>query len=1061
MRCHLLVERIIGRRFHPSAKRQNVGGIVQFQTLFFMTIVGLTAFLASAAAADAAEPKVDFNFEIRPLLSDRCFKCHGPDESNREAELRLDSQDGAFADLDLDDADAVIVAGKSERSELWHRIASDDPDVVMPPADSNLSLSDEEKKLIQRWIDEGAEWKRHWSFIPVRRPAVPEVGESDWPRNSIDHFTLHRMESAGFQPAEIAGPEQLIRRVCFDLTGLPPTVEQVRQFQADHSPEAYERLVDELLASERFGERMAADWLDVARYSDTYGYQVDRDRFVWPWRDWVIRALNRNLSYDQFVAQQLAGDLMPGATKDQILATTFNRLHPQKVEGGSVPEEFRIEYVTDRAQTVSTAFLGLTMECARCHDHKYDPLSQREYYSLVSFFDNIDEAGLYSYFTNSVPTPTLRMSDAAQEKRSGDAAAKVAAATRALEKARVGAQERYAKWLSSTKQLEKPAEIPGQVAHLDFENDIKGPNSQVEGRIGKAVQLTGDDGVKTKVGNFARWQPFSVSLWLQTPDEKERAVVFHRSRAWTDAASRGYQLLIEDGQLSASLIHFWPGNAIRIRTREKLPVAKWVHVVMNYDGSSQAEGLTLFVNGRTAETTVVRDNLYKNITGGGGNTITIGERFRDRGFTGGMVDDFRVFDRQLTDVEIQQVAGLGSVEQRFKSVREGDQKNSLFEYYVANHDAEHISALAALLEARKAACQLQDALQEIMVMQEMPAERTTFLLNRGSYDQPTEPVKSETPVNVLGFNPSLPRNRLGLAQWMADRENPLPSRVAVNRLWQLCFGEGLVRTPEDFGSQGALPTHPALLDWLADDFMSHDWDIKRMMKQIVMSSTYRQSSRPREGNPDDPENNMLARTFVFRLPAEMLRDNALAVSGLLVDEIGGAPAKPYELEVSFKPTKPDSGKGLYRRSLYTYWKRTAPAPMMMTLDASKREVCRVKRERTDSPLQAFVMLNGPQFIEAARVLAAKALAEQPDPDEAIRSTFLRLTSRDPEAAELKVMRNLFDNELKTFSNDTEAARKLISIGGAPVAEDTEPAEVAAMTIVVSTLMNYDESVMHR
>ena len=459
---------------------------------------------------------------------------------------------------------------------------------------------------------------------------------------------LRRLESAKLEPAPPAARHRLLRRLTFDLTGLPPTLQEIDEFLADKSPAAYERAVDRLLKSERFGERMAAMWLDAARYSDTFGYQVDRDRFVWPWRDWVIRAFNNNLPYDQFLTEQLAGDLLPGCSDDQVLATTFNRLHPQKVEGGSTEEEFRVEYVSDRTQTIGTAFLGLTLECCRCHDHKYDPLSQKEYYQLSAFLDKIDESGLYSYFTQSVPTPTLLMADEATNDKLAALERQIAAAESQLQQTARQRREAFAAWLADPA---KP-ELPGRVAHLDFENQGDGANRGVPGRFGKAVRLSGDDGIGLKVGNFPRYAPFSVSLWINTPDVKERAVVFHRSRAWTDAGSRGYQLLLEEGRLSASLIHFWPGNAIRVKTKAAAPVGKWLHVAVTYDGSSRAGGLRIFVDGAEAETDTVRDNLYKQITGGGGDNITIGERFRDRGFTNGLVDEFQVFDRQLTALEV-------------------------------------------------------------------------------------------------------------------------------------------------------------------------------------------------------------------------------------------------------------------------------------------------------------------------------------------------------------------------------------------------------------------------
>lgn len=999
----------------------------------------------------SAQERVDFNFDVKPILSDRCFACHGPDAENRAADLRLDTREGAFAKSESGEVDFVIRPGDPARSELIRRITSTDPDVRMPPPDSKLSLTADEIDTVKKWVREGAEWRDHWSFIPLPKEVpVPQV-DGAWPRNKIDHFVMQRLREAGMQPQSEAGKERLLRRVTFDLTGLPPTTEEVDAFLEDSSADAWERVVDRLLASEAYGERMASEWLDVARYSDTYGYQVDRDRYVWPWRDWVIKAFNRNLSYRDFVTQQLAGDLLPEAGQEQVLATTFNRLHPQKVEGGSVPEEFRVEYVADRTQTFATAFLGLTLECARCHDHKYDPIEQKEYYELFAFFNNIDEAGLYSYFTPAVPTPTLLLTEGGPGKQLAQAKSKVRAAEAELQKSRASSVQRFEKWRAEGGAIEPT----GQVAYLNCDQP-SGPNTNVPGVVGQALRLTGDDAVGTKVGNFRRFEPFSVSLWMKTPDHKERAVIFHRSRAWTDAGSRGYQLLLEDGRLSASLIHFWPGNAIRVRARRPIPVDEWIHVTVTWDGSSRARGLRLFVNGASEPVDVVRDALTKQITGGGGDHIAIGERFRDNGFKGGSVDEFRVFNRELTAGEARQLAARPDEKPESTT-------DELREFFLSAVDPASQKAMAALQESRKAQCELYDRITEIMVMRELKSPRSTYVLARGAYDAPAAQVNAETPDVFPSFPDDKPRNRLGLADWLFSENHPLTARVVVNRYWQLLFGEGLVRTPEDFGSQGALPTHPQLLDWLARDFMDSGWDIKRLLKQMVMSATYRQdSSAPEELMRLDPENRLLARFPAYRLPAEMLRDNALAVSDLLVRRIGGPPVRPYEVEVSFKPAKRDKGDGLYRRSLYTYWKRTGPAPVMMTLDASKRDVCRVKRERTSSPLQAFVVLNGPQFVEAARALSDRLLSKHgADQSAVLSSLFRRLTSRHPSPNEAKILAELYERELEGFRADSGRADAYLKQGDYQPKSGADPARLAATTVVANALLGLDEAIMKR
>jgi len=924
---------------------------VRLAACFVLGFAWVPAVLAAepdAADRAAGSGEIEFNRDIRPILSENCFFCHGPDSATREAGLRLDVR--------ADAVESSIEPGDASASELVSRIFHDDADWVMPPPTTGRRLTEDQKELLRRWIDSGAEYQSHWSFVAPKKADLPTPLPA-WAKNPIDHFVLEKMRSKGLEPQAEADRETLIRRVTFDLTGLPPTLKEIDAFLNDASSDAYEQLVDRLLASSRYGERMTADWLDVARYSDSYGMQVDRDRRVWPYRDWVIDAFNSGMPYDRFITEQLAGDLLPGATDSQILATAFNRLHPQECEGGSVPEEFRIEYVADRTQTVVTAFLGLTLECCRCHDHKYDPLSQREYYQLTSFFDNVDEAGLYSYFTESCPTPTLTLPSDDQRQQLAALNDAVERLQRRLPELRSEREPAFQDWLASLgktvhaepvkEESVKPdsdrvTEIAGQIAYLDFEAAAPAGNTSVPGYKGQAVRIGGDDAVSTGVGNFHRWQPFTASLWMRVPDHKERAVVFHRSRAWTDAASRGYELLIEDGHLLASLIHFWPGNQVAIRAVEPIAIDAWVHVTVSWDGSSRAEGLAIYVNGQPAKTEVVRDALTKDITGGGGDEIAIGARFRDRGFIGGLVDEFRVFDRRLSDLEIAELASPGTIDQALLSAMSGEAASGeaiseatierLRDHYFASVDTAYAEHLSELRSARQAAFSLGDSLTEIMVMREMPDPRQTYLLARGAYDAATDPVESRTPESLPPWNPDWPENRLGFAKWLVDPDHPLTSRVAVNRFWQSIFGRGLVDTPEDFGSQGALPSHPELLDWLAVDFIQSGWDVKGLLRLMVTSATYRQAS----GGDDaaDPENIYLSRAPRYRWPAEMLRDNALAISGLLAERIGGEPAKPYEVESSFKPVGRDKGDGLYRRSLYTYWNRTGPAPALTTLDAA-------------------------------------------------------------------------------------------------------------------------------
>jgi hypothetical protein len=1031
-----------------------------------------------SGATSAFGQAVDFESQIKPLLSDRCFACHGPDENARKADLQLHTREGAFAKL-ADDLE-VITPGKPLASELYRRITTTDPDDLMPPPESKRELSAGEKELIRRWIEQGAEWREHWAFVSVADVELPALDQTAWPKNEIDHFTLAKQREANVEPSPLAKREQRFRRLSFDLTGLPPTLAELDNFLTDDSFVAYGKAVDRLLGSPRLGERLAVHWLDLARYSDTYGYQVDRNRFVWPWRDWVIRAFNENLPYDDFLTWQLAGDLLPNATDDQRLATTFNRLHPQKVEGGSVPEEFRVEYVADRNHTFGTAMLGLTLECARCHDHKYDPISQKEYYQFFAFFNTIDEAGLYSYFTPSIPTPTLLMNDEAAKQKIADLVKQVAADEAELVRVSAAAGEGFEKWLT-----ERPAEevLPGQIGHFPFDEfkDGKLPNladeskqaasSQknkiVSGKNGNALQLTGDDGVNLGIGNFKRTAPFSVALWMSTPHHKARTVVFSRSRAWTDAGSRGYQMLLRDGHLSASLIHFWPGNAINVRTKAKLRKDEWHHVAITYDGSTKAAGLVIYVNGKMAETEIHKDNLYKNITGGGGDTIVIGQRFRDVGFAGGLVDDFRVFKRELTGGEVAQIHDGESLAKLLAKPTDAlgqTERDTLREYFLATSNESHDAQLTKLRASRARVTKLLDGKVEIMVMEEMPLNpRSTFVLKRGVYSAPGERVGAATPRSLSPFPKGAPSNRLGLAKWLVDPKNPLTARVAVNHFWQLCFGQGLVRTPEDFGTQGKRPTHPGLLDWLAKDFIDNGWNVKRLLKQIVMSATYQQASETRPAlEASDPENLLLARSPRYRLSAEMIRDNALSTSGLLSRRMGGAGAKPYDLTESFKPIGHDKGEGLYRRSVYTFWKRTGPAPVMMALDASKRDVCRARRENTATPLQALVLLNGPQFVEAARTLGEQMVREHGDNIGAmVRDTFRTLTSREPSVRETALLRRLHDEQLAVFEKDAKATEAFLSVGERRLANGLAKPRIAAAGILAKALMNFDESVVKR
>ena len=1060
-------------------------------TAWFTVAAAMAAAAAIVTLPAAAAPpgRISFDRDIRPSLSDNCFACHGPDAANRQAGLRLDVFEHATAELES--GSRAIVPEQAGASELVARILSDDPDSVMPPPGAKLGrLTDGQVDLLRRWIDEGAAYEPHWAFLPVARPMLSDLAAG--PAHPIDRIVLNRLGGRGLAAQPEADRATLVRRATFDITGLPPTPAEVAAFLADDSPQAYEKLLDRLLESPRYGERMAADWMDLARYADSHGFQVDRERPMWPWRDWVIAAFNENMPWDRFVTWQLAGDLLPHATDEQVLATAFNRLHQQESEGGSIEEEYRVNSVNDRVTTFGTAFLGLTLECCRCHDHKFDPLTQREFYQLSAFFDDVDEAGLYSFFTDATPTPKLRLPDDATATALAKADEACSEAAVELDRCEAAARAAVAAGIAgkgpmpAALETAAAAAIPGEIVRYSFDEPLEGggfpslldggdhpdnaakspaENTLVDGRHGRAIRLTGDHPVQTPVGNFRRSRPFTVSLWLKSPERFERAVVFHRSRAALDAGSRGYELLVDGGHLRWSLVHFWPGDAASIRAAEPLAVNEWVHVAVSSDGSGRASGLRIFLNGRQAATEVVRDCLGREITGGGGDTIAIGERFRDHGFKGGLVDDFRVFARQLSPLECRELAEPGTIA---RVVADRSDAELLGGFLVAALDETVAVRRRTVEEARRTRDDLAEKPLEIMVMRELPQPRTAHLLQRGDYDKRGDAVQPDTPAVLPPFPAGQPRNRLGLARWLTAPDHPLLARVTVNRLWQSLFGVGLVKSPEDLGSQSTRPEYPELLDWLASEF-SHAgpdhaaWDMKRLVRTIMLSQTYRQRSIADDNTmADDPLNLWLARGPRHRLPAEMIRDGALAACGLLVERIGGPPVKTYDLPESFKPAKADTGESLHRRSLYTFWRRTGPAPVLESFDVPKRVVCVARRDATNTPLHAFVLMNGPEFVEAARVLAERLLVEHDGAaDRAIDGAFLLLTSRQPDDEERRILRAMHAGQLAWYRTHAEDADRLVAVGERAPLAALASVDVAAAACVINALMNYDGCVVKR
>ncbi|MCC5938244.1 MAG: DUF1553 domain-containing protein [Lunatimonas sp.] len=1051
---------------------------------------------------EAALPEeIDFNLHIKPILSDRCFACHGPDENKREAGLRLDEEAFALAAFGEGRRQYALVPGKPHKSAVYHRIVSTDPDLIMPPPESNLALSPIEIALITRWIEQGAKYKPHWSFIPPTKPDLPPDSREGWAANPIDRLVYAKMVQKGLEPSIQASKETLIRRVSFDLIGLPPSVEEVDDFLRDTSPDAYEKLVDRLLQSPHYGERMASEWLDLARYADSHGYQDDGMRNMWPWRDWVIRSFNGNLPYDEFITWQLAGDLLPYATRDQVLATGFNRNHPQSQEGGVIPEEYRVEYVADRANTLGKAFLGLSTECARCHDHKYDPLSQKEYFQLYAFFNSIKETGQVPYMGE--PSPTLILTDDEVEEKLAYIREKINERERALDPSLDEYRKGFEKWLTEI-QANPPApkDIPGRVGHYPLDapvdnqfKNLANPSNPanmvviqtdkdlqvVAGKFGKAVKLVGDSYVDlgNQIAYFDRHEPFSISLWYQALSDSLKGPIFSKTGGFANGF-RGYELLAAgDGTLRGLITHTWPANGIEVHTRDKIPVGEWVHLAMVYDGSSKAEGLEIYLNGRLAPTVIETDNLHRSILSygrekrsiGSPGNLQIGKRGTNFAETldRSLVDEFSVFDRRLSALEVEALYTASHPAPGLVAQSNGKAKE-LFQHYLLTVDVDYRTRYRELTRLRGEENELLSAQPEVMVMQERQHPLPTFILARGAYDAPTEEVFPGTPRAVMDFPDDLPPNRLGLAQWVVHQDNPLTARVAVNRYWQLIFGRGIVSTVDDFGNQGAFPSHPELLDWLAVHFMESGWNVKELLKLMVTSATYKQTSDwSDELREKDPDNVWLARGPSYRLPVEMIRDNALAASGLLTREIGGRSVKPYQPKGLWKELATanvreyvqDTGRNLYRRGLYTIWKRSSPPPSMISFDASDKYTCTVERQKTNTPLQALVLMNDPQYVEAARALAERMIRADADPQKQIGFGFKAMTSRSPTQRELGVLVRLYEAELEDFRSAPDTAVGLLGVGDSPRDSSLPPEQVAAMTLVASTLVNFDEAVYKR
>ncbi|QDT62872.1 DUF1553 domain-containing protein [Calycomorphotria hydatis] len=1065
------------------------------------------------AKAGAVVDKVRFNRDIRPILSDNCFACHGPDANSREAELRLDTEEGAFAKRE--DYGPAIVRFRADDSLLYQRIISHEEYEVMPPPETKKTLTEKQKNLVRRWIEEGAAWEDHWSFIaaaPVEPPAVD--AEDEWVRNDIDRFTLAEMKRKGLTPNNEADRNTLIRRVTLDLTGLPPTPDEVRSFVNDDQPGAYGRLVDRLLASKNYGEHMGRHWLDVARYGDTHGLHLDNYREIWPYRDWVVNAYNENMPFDQFTVEQLAGDLLPDPTMDQLVATGFNRCNVTSNEGGSIPAELQHRNAVDRVETTATTFLGLTAGCSVCHDHKFDPMTQKEFFQLKAIFDNSTVHGMDGNVITHAPyIRVIPKDDRERFSNLKSREEKLADEIKAKQNALLNNQDRLRELAEAYREeLLTPPVSTAMVLNVTAVNplfDEKGDIIPVEAEMpstaqpqqeeaGKPVQAqkpeTGpvlvdqvagrdiatqaeisltrrnDRGAFTigpkeqlTIPDVAAWsirQPLALSLWAKPTARRENHLLSQRDK---DSAGFDFQVFFHPYQrnnIHKLQFRIWDeqGHEYAVFSEYKLGLNKWSYLTLTWDGTSTVR---FFVDGKFFGDGTI--TLADDAQGETSAPLTVGHA------------NMHLSDIALHHAELSPLDALAM----FRYQQTLDSFVKPVSKWTDKHDSVATSVLM-LTDAEFATKENERYLASVdrtsieyqspftLIMGEKKTPPKAFVLNRGEYDQPREEVGAAVPEFLPPLPDGAPANRLGLAKWLVDPSHPLTARVSVNRFWQQFFRTGLVKTSEDFGTQGEPPSHPELLDWLAVDFMEHGWDIKRFVKQLVMSATYRQSSVI---TPDklakDPSNRYLSHGPRYRLDAEVIRDQALAVSGLLVDRLGGPSVKPYQPPGIWKAVgysssntvefHQDEGDKIYRRSLYTFLKRTAPPPNMSTFDAPNREACTARRERTNTPMQALVLMNDPQFVEAARHLAEHMLHSPFSQDaDRLNELYFRVACHDISDADMKVLQSSLNRFRELFSARPDAAKSLIEVGDSPTNYDLDPVEFASWTMVASQVLNLDE-----
>ncbi len=1022
----------------------------------------------------AAAQSIDFSREIRPILAEHCFACHGPDAAARQAELRLDIRQEAI------DAGA-IVPHNPEASDLVDRIRTRDRDLMMPPAEFPKRLSSEQKKLLERWIREGASYREHWAWTPPQQPPLPDVNNAGWVRNPIDRFVAAKLESLELSPAPEADLPTLLRRVTFDLTGLPPDPAKVREVLSDPRDDRYERYVDWLLMQPQWGEHRARYWLDYARYADTHGIHFDNFREMWAYRDWLIDAFNRNLSFDQFTIEQLAGDLLPGATLDQRVATGFNRCNITTNEGGVIEEEYRVLYARDRVETTMLVWNGLTMGCAVCHDHKYDPFTMRDFYQLAAFFNNTTQPIMDGNIKDTPPTIFVALKE---DREAYDAVVGEQSRIRKEMEhvAEIGRAD-FAQRLSDDAALREnlrnsiAADWPDSLLYwpgpaTDGPSPVDATQRE-PGYVGDWAWKVSEHAqpIFSEAADFERDQSFSVSMWIR-PAGRDGAVVARMDDA---RDYRGWDVWLQGGYVAMHLIHRWPQNALKITATESpLEVGRWYHVAVTYDGSTQPSGVRIIVDGRPLTTRIEQSSLSR--TTRTEVPLRIGSRNRTSRIDGSLIQELRIFSSVLPEDSIARE----TANQRAAFVLNKSQDTwseaelaDVTEWYLLNHYTSYRELRARLVELSQQEQLIRSRGTVAHVMHERDTTPTAQILIRGEYNRPSEEVTPDTPSLFQAMPDDYPRNRLGLALWLLDEQHPLTARVTVNRFWQEVFGCGLVPSSGDFGTMGQLPSNQELLDYLAVWFREHQWDVQALFRLMVTSATYRQSATLSADTLRlDPENEFLSRGPRFRLDAEMIRDNVLAVSGVLNPAIGGPSVRPYQPsgvweavampESNTRSYVMDSGEQLYRRSMYTFWKRAAPPAAMEIFNAPSREVCTVRRERTNTPLQALALLNDTQAIEAARVLAenviTEMLARERTEKEVIDDLSWRLLARQWTPEELAIVARTLRRLQDQFTADRAGAESLVSVGEWPAASDLDPVQVAAWTMLINQLMNLDEFV---